>query len=220
MLAAEPLAAADAAAPRLTGRSLSQAFGLAIVRGYHRRAAELNRWAVCSSFRKRGHERRLSFNVTRIDSSTSSWFFSGSASCQRHIITPQRTPRARPSKEYLHLPSARRVLHSGSAAIPPSPRPTGAALPLRLRAPRQKGCCVFDQAVSTSPASDTRRCYVTIVVSMRRAITHTGRVIRARPNKSLQRTRLRRGSTGRSLSQAFGLATVRGYHRRAAELNR
>ena len=40
------------------------------------------------------------------------------------------------------------------------------------------------------------------------------------PNPLLQRTRLRRGSTGRSPSQAFGLATVRVYHRRAAELNR
>ncbi len=40
------------------------------------------------------------------------------------------------------------------------------------------------------------------------------------PNNSLQRTRLRRVVTGRSLSQAFGLATVRVYHRRAAELNR
>ena len=43
---------------------------------------------------------------------------------------------------------------------------------------------------------------------------------RPRPNNSLQRTRLRRGVTGRSLSQTFGLATVRVYHRRAAELNR
>jgi len=41
-----------------------------------------------------------------------------------------------------------------------------------------------------------------------------------RPNPSLQRTRLRRGSTGRSRSPAFGLATVRVYHRRAAELIR
>jgi len=41
--ATQPFAAADAAAPRLTGRSLSQAFGLASVRVYHRRAAELNR---------------------------------------------------------------------------------------------------------------------------------------------------------------------------------
>jgi hypothetical protein len=40
------------------------------------------------------------------------------------------------------------------------------------------------------------------------------------PNPSLQRTRLRRGSTSRSQSQAFGLAAVRVYHRRAAELNR
>ena len=31
---------------------------------------------------------------------------------------------------------------------------------------------------------------------------------------------LRRAVTSRSLSQAFGLATVRVYHRRAAELNR
>lgn len=41
-----------------------------------------------------------------------------------------------------------------------------------------------------------------------------------RPNNSLQRTRLRRAVTSRSLSQAFGLATVRVYHRRAPELNR
>jgi len=41
-----------------------------------------------------------------------------------------------------------------------------------------------------------------------------------RPNKSLQRTRLRRAVTGRSLSQAFGLAAFLGYHRRAAERNR
>ena len=43
---AQPIAAADAAAPRLTGRSRSQTFGLATVRVYHRRAAELNRWAA------------------------------------------------------------------------------------------------------------------------------------------------------------------------------
>jgi hypothetical protein len=42
----------------------------------------------------------------------------------------------------------------------------------------------------------------------------------ALPNPSLQRTRLRRAGTGRSWSQAFGLAAVRVYHRRAAELNR
>jgi hypothetical protein len=44
--AAEPFAAADSDAPRLTGWSLSQAFGLATVLGYHRRAAEFNRWAA------------------------------------------------------------------------------------------------------------------------------------------------------------------------------
>ena len=32
----------------VTGRSLSQAFGLATVLDYHRRAADLNRWAACS----------------------------------------------------------------------------------------------------------------------------------------------------------------------------
>jgi len=39
-------AAVDVAVPRLTSRSLSQAFGLATVRVYHRRAAELNRWVL------------------------------------------------------------------------------------------------------------------------------------------------------------------------------
>jgi len=55
--AAQPLAAADAATPRLTGRSFSQAFGLATVLDYHRRAAELNRWAVVSLLLKRNRER-------------------------------------------------------------------------------------------------------------------------------------------------------------------
>jgi len=50
--AAQPFAAADAATPRLTSRHLSQAFGLANILGYHRRAAELNRWAaLCSRTR-------------------------------------------------------------------------------------------------------------------------------------------------------------------------
>jgi hypothetical protein len=39
-------------------------------------------------------------------------------------------------------------------------------------------------------------------------------------NPSLQRTRLRRAITGRRHSQAFGLAIILLYHRRAAELNR
>jgi len=53
----QALAAADAATPRLTGRSFSQAFGLATVLDYHRRAAELNRWAVVSLLLKRNRER-------------------------------------------------------------------------------------------------------------------------------------------------------------------
>jgi hypothetical protein len=44
-------------------------------------------------------------------------------------------------------------------------------------------------------------------------------VIQRPPNPSLQRTRLRRAVTGRSHSQAFGFATVRDYHCRAAEPN-
>jgi len=113
-----------------TGRSLSQAFGLAAVRVYHRRAAELNRWAVCSSLRNRSRERKPSFKVTRIDSSTSSWFFSGSASRQRHIVTPWRTPR---------------------------PHPSGAASSPRYCAPRQKGRCLLGQTVSALPASAARQ---------------------------------------------------------------
>ena len=140
-----------------TGRPLSQAFGLATVRVYHRRAAELNRWAVYSSVPERNHQRKSTFNVTRIDRSTSSWFFSGSASRQRHMVTPQRTPRARSSTKLLHFSRARRVLRSGSAASPPSPRPSVAALPLRCSAPRQQGCCAFSQSFSASPVSDTRQ---------------------------------------------------------------
>jgi hypothetical protein len=52
--AAQQIAAADAAASRLTGRSLSQAFGLANVLGYHRRAAELNRWQRRYTLRQEG----------------------------------------------------------------------------------------------------------------------------------------------------------------------
>ena len=51
-------------------------------------------------------------------------------------------------------------------------------------------------------------------------VTHVPGLYLRQANPSLQRTRLRRGSTSRSLSQAFGLARVRVYHRRAAELNR
>ena len=122
-----------------TSRSLSQAFGLATVLGYHRRAAELNRWAVFSSLLEGNHERRPSFNTRRSDSSTSSWFVSGSASRLRHMVISQRTPRARSSTKLLHISGARRVLRSGSAASPPSPRPTGAAL---NSAPRQKGAAL------------------------------------------------------------------------------
>ena len=46
--AAQQVAGADAATPQLTSQSLSQAFGFATVLGYHRRAAELNRWATAS----------------------------------------------------------------------------------------------------------------------------------------------------------------------------
>ena len=137
--AAQQLAAADAATPRLTGRPLSQAFGLATLLGYHRRAAELNRWAVFSSLLEGNHERRPSFNTRRSDSSTSSWFVSGSASRLRHMVISQRTPRARSSTKLLHISGARRVLRSGSAASPPSPRPTGAAL---NSAPRRKGAAL------------------------------------------------------------------------------
>ncbi len=42
---------------------------------------------------------------------------------------------------------------------------------------------------------------------------------KGQPGPSLHWTRLRRVATGRSLSQAFGLATVLGYHRCTAETN-
>jgi len=54
-VAAQPIAAADAAAPRGIGRSLSPAFGFATVRVYHRRAAELNRW-FRSTFARCSHD--------------------------------------------------------------------------------------------------------------------------------------------------------------------
>src|SRR3990172_6357044 len=100
--AAQPIVALDAAAPQGTGRLDSQSFGFTILLDSRRRASGLNRWAVCSSIPERNHQRRSSFKVTRIGSSRYSWFVSGNTSCQRHMVTPQRTPRARFSTKLLH----------------------------------------------------------------------------------------------------------------------